>query len=237
MLMPNSILADGTRPRVIYTFTNLNCYDSICPHQFFRRYVKKDIPFVSTDAVDRGNNVHAAMEQRIAGGKPLPADMRQWEPLVAPFAARQAKAELKLAVSYTFQATDFRGRGAATPFVRGKADCVLVSGTRAYLADWKTGAKPREYPFELEVGAMLLKAQFPQLTTIMGSYIWLSQNAVGKTYDLSDTNKTFRKCCEIAQRIEQDRTFEKREGPLCSWCDVLDCENNRKARIVRTTGA
>ena len=176
-----------------------------------------------------GNEVHSAMEQRISGGKPLPESMRHHEPLAKPFADRGAKAEMKLAISYVGQPMDFWGKSQMQIFVRGKLDCVVLHGARAYMADFKTG-KRREDPFELEVGAMLLKARYPNLQTIVGTYIWLKENDVGKVHDLSDVNATFRKCHGIAKDIEQDRTFEKRPGPLCSWCDVLSCEHNRKPK-------
>jgi hypothetical protein len=215
-----------TRGRaLIHSYTSLNCYDSICPHQYQHRYILKDIPFKETPAMAHGTAVHSAMEKRIAGGKPLPETMRQWEPLAKPFADRGAKAEMKLALGYAGEPVDFWGK----PFIRGKLDCVLLNGTRAYMADWKTG-KPREDPFELQVGAMLLKAAYPNLQTIVGTYVWLKENDLGRVHDLSDTQAAWRKCNNIAEDIDHDRTFEKRPGPLCSWCDVLSCEHNRKPR-------
>jgi hypothetical protein len=210
---------------LIHSFTSLNCYDSICAHQYQHRYILKDLPFKETPAMALGNAVHSAMEQRIAGGKPLPVVLSHLEPLVKPFADRGAKAEMKLAINHTGQPTDFWSK----PFIRGKLDCVVLDSTRAYLADWKTG-KPREDPFELQVGAMLLKARYPDLRTIVGTYVWLRTEDLGVVHDLSDTDATFRRCRGITMAIDLDYTFEKRPGPLCGWCDVLSCEHNRKPR-------
>ena len=215
------------RVKIVYSYTNLNLYDSICPHQFQRRFITKDIPFTETPALKHGIQVHTAMEQRIAGGKPLPDAYRHWEPLAEPLARRKAKAEMQLAVDRQGKPVDFWGKGKDVPFIRGKADAVVLNGSRAYIADFKTGKK-REDPFELEVQAMLLKAQFPQLGTIIATYIWLKDSDVGQPHDVSNTGATFAKCSRIAQDIEQDRVYEKRSGPLCKWCDVVDCEYNRK---------
>jgi len=217
-----------TRPGIIFTYTNLNCYSSICPHQFWHRYILKTVPYKPTEAMQWGNDVHDAFQKRIQGGKPLPDTMRQWETLAAPFAERGAQTEVQLAVGYTYQETDYWGKGTQVPFVRGKIDCAVVNNTRAYMADWKTG-KRREDPFELEIGAMLLKARYPDLQIIIGTYVWLQDSDLGKPHDLSDTNKTFRKCQQIAQEISQDQVFEKRPGPLCGWCGVKTCEYNRNA--------
>jgi hypothetical protein len=211
-------------PALIHSYTSLNCYASICPHQYHRRYIAKDIPFKETEAMRYGTEAHSALEYRVSGGKPLPDEMRHWEPLAEPFAKRNAQTELKLAVNYEYKPVDFWAKDA---FLRGKADVVLRNGTRAHISDWKTG-RPREEPFELEVQALLLKALYPELELILGNYIWLKDCSVGKTHDLSDTSRTRNKVATIARAIEQDRTFEKRPGPLCGWCDVLDCEHNRK---------
>jgi hypothetical protein len=169
------------------------------------------------------------MEQRIQGGKPLPEDMRHWEPLVVPFADRGARAEIRLAINEYGEPTDYWGKQ-GQPWIRGKLDCVVLNHSRAYMADWKTSAKPRENAFELQIGAMLLNASFPNLTTIIGTYVWLAHCDVGTVHDVSDVKDTFRKCVSIIQQIQQDATFEKRQGPLCSYCDVGDCEFNRKPK-------
>jgi hypothetical protein len=171
-----------------------------------------------------GTEAHSALEYRVSGGKPLPDAMRHWELLAEPFAKRHAQTELKLAINYEFKPVDFWDKAT---FLRGKADVVLINGLRAYIADWKTG-KPREDPFELEVQALLLKAAYPNLELILGSYIWLRDCSVGRKHDLSDTSRTRNKVATIVRAIEQDRTFEKRPGPLCGYCNVLDCEHNRK---------
>src|SRR5216684_7202977 len=85
--------------KVVYSFTSLNCYDSICPYQFMRRYVAKDVPWVETTAMAKGNAIHSAFEMRIGGGKPLPDGMQQWEYFCMPFDNSGALVERKLAVN------------------------------------------------------------------------------------------------------------------------------------------
>jgi|SRR5215475_6318500 len=211
---------------VVYTYTNLNCYDKICAHQFYRRYIKRDIKFVETPAIKHGNAVHAAMEQRLVGQKPLPAQLRHHEELLTPFEREglTVHAELKLAIADLDKPIDFWHQDA---YLRGKLDCVLMDSDRAFMADWKTG-KIREDPFELEIGALLLQQNYPHIQYIIGNYVWLAENRVGKTHDLSNTAGTWNKVNAIAMQIERDRTWEKRPSGLCGWCDVMDCEYNQK---------
>jgi hypothetical protein len=213
---------------LVYSYTNLNCYNSICAHQFYRRYIKRDIPFVETPAVKHGNAVHAAMEQRLVGEKPLPAHLRHHEEILTPFKREglTLHAELKLAIADIDQPVDFWHKDA---YLRGKLDCVLMDSNRAFIADWKTG-KIRENPFELEVGALLLQINYPNIEYVVGNYVWLTENKIGKKHDLSDTAATWDKVNEIIMRIERDRSWEKRPSGLCGYCDVLDCEYNRKGK-------
>lgn len=219
----------------VWSYSSLNCYDDVCPYQFFRRYINKDIKFVESPEAAFGNAVHTAFEYRVGGQKPLPENMRQWESFAAPLDGRGAQVEMKMGVTISGQATDFFGKDV---WGRGKVDVVLVNGTTAYLPDWKSG-KPRENPFELEVNAVLVHAKYPQLKTIKGNYVWLKENRAGPVYDLSDTAGTWQKICGIAKRIEhskQTTQWEKKRGPLCAWCDCLDCENNTKAERLAREG-
>lgn len=213
------------RTVIVGSYTMMNTYANICPYQCYRRYVKKDIPYKATSAMEWGKTVHSAMEYRV-GGKPLPDNMRHWEPLVAPLAGR-AVGEQKLGITMQGQTTGFFDKNV---WIRTVVDTSLISGTTAYLQDWKTG-NAREEPFELETQAVLLHAKNPGLTKIVGRYAWLKENRLGEMHNLSDTTQAWNKVCTIMSEINQSRQmgkWEKRRGPLCGYCDVRDCEFNRK---------
>ncbi len=225
--MPN-LPAQMPKP-LVFSYTILNNYDNVCPYQTFRRYVKKDLPFVETEAMKKGNEIHSAMEYRI-GGKPLPNHMLHWEPLVSAVADRKAKAELKLGITAEGKPTDFFGRDV---WCRGKADAVMINGNSAFLIDWKSGGSKYENSFEIELQALLLKAANPHLTKVAGCYVWLAENRMGVTHDLSDFNSTWAKVNNIVEQIEDDMAsgeWEKRKGPLCGYCPCTDCEHHHVAR-------
>lgn len=211
---------------LVWSYTLLHTYRSICAHQAFRRFLLKDIPFQETLAMKRGNEVHSAMEYRVSGGKPLPADMRQWEPLAAAFDGKGAKVENWVGITIEGKACDSR---AGNVWGRGKIDLYIVKDTTAFLLDYKTG-KVREEPFELEVQSVFLHAKFPQLKKIMGQYAWLAENRIGKMYDLSNTAETWQTICATVRAIQSNRRpdgFDKKQSGLCGWCPVTDCEYNR----------
>jgi hypothetical protein len=214
-----------TRP-IVGTFTLLNTYLNICPHQASKRYIEKVIPFSETPEIRFGNQVHTAFEHRIRGGKPLPADMQQWEGFARPFDGKQVEVEQKLGVTLQGKPT---GSYSNEDFVRGKLDLTAVAGAVGYMADWKTGNSKYESPFELEIGAMLLHAKYPQLKKIVGQYVWLKENRLGTVYDLSNTAGTWQYVYRTMMQVKVDQQageFEKRKGPLCKWCPVFACEHN-----------
>jgi len=207
----------------VFSFTVINTF-LICAHQMYRRYVKKDVVFKGTPESEWGNQVHSAFEYRL-GGKPLPTNMVQWEPLVAPLDGLGARAEVKLGITAQGKPTGFFDENV---WLRGKADVIAISGTACFLPDWKTG-KPREEPLELAVNAMLVHAHNPYLRTFTGSYVWLKENRMGVPHDVSDTNSTWAKVNNIVEDIKdcmQSGDWHKRKSPLCGWCDVFDCEHN-----------
>jgi hypothetical protein len=221
----------------VFTYSNLNCYEDVCPHQFYRRYLAKDLgPFVETEAIKEGNDIHAAFELRVGGGKPLPDRFRQWEHFARPLdnlpGTPKIKVEMKLGITAQGKSCDFFD---ANVFGRGKADVVVINGDRAAMIDWKGGGNSKyEKPFELEIHALMLRARYSNLTSIVGQYAWLKENRMSQTYDLSDFGGTWARVNNIVERIKDDVVageFKKRPGPLCggAWgsCPVVDCEHRK----------
>ena len=216
------------RRPLIFSYTFLDTYENKCPYLAAQRYIYRTVKYVETPEMKRGNEVHAAFEHRIGSGKPLPDDMRQFEPFAVAFDGKGAKTEQKLAITAEGYSCGYWSDKPQV-WLRGKLDTALMNGTVAYLIDWKTGNPKYEDRFELDVGALLLHAANPQLTKIVGQYAWLRENRLSQPYDLSDTSATWRKVNAIAARIEADKangTFEKKQSPLCRFCELYTCENN-----------
>ena len=215
------------RRRIVFTYTMLSAYKN-CAHAMYRRYVKKDIPYVETPEMKWGTDVHSAFEHRIGSGKPLPVAMQCWENFATPYDGRGAIVEQKLGLTREGRSTGFWDNDC---WFRGKVDLSIFTGTKAYISDLKTGGSKYEDPFELEVGALLLKAKYPEIASVKGHYIWLKENRAGQLYDLSRFADTWREINRLVAKIEADRVsgeFEKHRSGLCFWCDVKDCEHNSK---------
>lgn len=212
---------------LVYSYTLLNQYRN-CAHAAYRKYVKRDIPWVQSEAAKHGDEGHQAMERRIGSRQQLPEKFIQAEKHAAAFDGRNALVEQKLAMTREGRVT---GYWDADCFFRGKADTVVRQGTKAYIRDWKFGSSKYEDPFELETNALLLKVKYPELELVRGDYCYIKEDRVGQSYDLARFQDTWNEIMRLVALIEADRAsgeFEKRRSGLCGWCDVKDCENNRK---------
>jgi hypothetical protein len=213
----------------VASHTFLNDWNN-CPHKAFRKSIKKDLPkFVQTDAMKWGNEVHSAFEVRIKHGTKWPAGMEKYESIAAPLVAAGATAEKMLGITHAGVCCDFF---APDIWLRGKIDSTIAKGEVAAIFDWKTG-KRREEKAELLTHAVLLKAWQPTIQKVTAHYVWLQDNEVGKAHDVSDTETKLteiRSTMDDVARCISDQDFPKRPNPLCGWCDVLDCEFNRKGR-------
>jgi hypothetical protein len=205
-----------------------------CPHKAFRKSIKKDLPkFVHTKESKWGDEVHTAFEVRIKHGTAFPAEMAKYEAIAAPLVAAGAVAEKMLGITVDGKLCDFFAPGV---WLRGKIDATVAKGDTAAIFDWKTG-KRREERDELDIHAVLLKAWQPTVQRVVGSYVWLQDNEVGKPWDVSATGKTL---AEIRSTMDQVANcieiedFPKRPNPLCGgeWgsCPVEDCEFRRGPR-------
>lgn len=228
------------RRQLVYSFSMLNAYRSVCPQQMFQTYIARTIPYEETPERKKGNDLHKAMEMRVPGGKPLPDGMQQYETFAAAFDGRNAISEPELAITRYRQPCGYWDDKIQDPhkrvFLRGRADVVVVGDETAYLADWKTGNDNIKYedPFELAVQALLLQAKAPQMKRIVGQYIWLKTMRLSQMYDLSDTDATWNTVNQLVQSIEADRArgvFEKKRSGLCGYCGHKECENWRPRNV------
>jgi len=213
---------------MIGTFTMLSSFLN-CEHAMYRRYIKKDQPYVESKEMAWGNAVHSAFEHRIGAQKPLPDGMRQWECFAAPFDGKLPQVEQKLGITRTRKATGFWDKDV---WFRCKIDVNVCAADTAFIGDFKTGGSKYEDPFELEIGALLLKAKRPAITRAAGSYIWLKENRMGQCYDLSDFDGTWNRIKDLMSQIEarKPEEFVKNKSGLCGWCSCKDCENHYVAR-------
>ena len=212
------------------SFTSANNFKT-CKKKFFHTYVARDVSFDFTPAMEHGIRVHKAFEDRLKKGHSFAGEFSHYEPFVrALFDAKNEDMlmliEQRLAV-----------RADGTPcgsfdtdcFWNGRVDVALCGDKACVIFDWKTG-KEREDPWELQVQAVLVYAAYPHLKVFKGHYVWLKNDAVGESHDLSDLHLTWTEMKALHQMVQRSldtNYFPEQEGPLCKFCPVYQCQFNK----------
>lgn len=211
-----------------------------CPHQAYHRYVAKTLPYVESPEMAWGNKVHAALEHHIKSGTTLPDEMAAATGLAKQFRDMSkvvaVRCELQLAMTVDGHPCDYKDYD--NVWFRGKLDCVTRTDAWAWMVDWKTG-NPREDPFELECGALLLKVNRPELADIKGEYFWLKTGSAGLRYTLNDHARYYAKLVNLRRDAEtylQSGEWPKKKSPLCGWCAVRSCEHNTMDKRLAREG-
>ena len=207
-----------------FAYTKLKAFET-CPKQGQARYITKEYPFVKTDAMEYGIEVHQLLKDYINDNVPFPPDYAWLEQFV-PIRSDDTElftSELGLGITKDFSPCSFYD---ADCFFRGYLDVLHIEGDLAVIVDWKTG-KPYEDPDELMLHAMLAKAHYPQVKHWRGYYTWLKTKQIGEIHTLSPA-VTYRNLIKRVERVESHKEFGDffaNKNPLCPWCDLESCHN------------
>lgn len=222
----------------IWSYSFLSDYQ-ICPSRAFHKFVAKDVGFEDTPALRWGNTCHNGMDKRISAGVPLASEKdaegneigpAKFEHFAKAFNGLRVETETRMGVRRNGTVCGFYD---ADCYGHMKVDLVYTPGDfTARLFDWKTGKK-REDPWELRLQALFVQARDPELRIIKGWYVWLGEGPAGKLgacHDLSDVERTWAEVDSMMHTITNYAAINhwpKKEGPMCKWCAVKQCEFNR----------
>ncbi len=203
-----------------------------CPRRFWHKNIKKDIPFVPNAAMERGTQLHLALEKFLKGeSNELPNEL-----LYGQIEANrllkfpEVKAELEFTFDENLKLISWFSKNA---WIRIKIDAVAADGAMAEAIDWKTGKKKPD-SYQLAMYAWCLMQTRPELDLVLTKYIWLDQSdETREAYFRSDMDNVFT-CIqddmkELNKREPKDiEQWEKNKGWLCGYCEVprSKCENS-----------
>lgn len=211
--------------KLTFSYSLLAQFDN-CPEAARHLFILRD--YKKSYTVEEGIDIHKAMESRIRYQHALPQPLAIMEPYVQSLErAGQPIPELSLAVTKDMRPSGFWVDQA---YLRGKFDVVLRTGPTAFLGDWKSG-KVREASDQLEIGAMLLMATYPEIEQVVGANIWLKKPGPGTPYSFhrKTLDTTWLKWLKRMQAIESKDSnvpWETRDSPLCNYCPVSVCSHN-----------
>lgn len=205
-----------------WTYSALESFET-CPKKHYHTRVARDFKELPNESAAWGDRVHAALEQRVLNGTPLPEGMTQWETLAAKLAALPGKkfTEMKAGIDSGFAPADYK-----SSWSRGKVDLIVVHGPKALVLDYKTGKQKLTKQLALYAGYVF--SLFPDVEEVEAGFVWLKDRKISKeTYYRSGVASIWQhflprvKKLEVA--FEKDLWPERPSGLCRGWCPVKTC--------------
>ena len=200
-----------------------------------------------SDALEFGNAVHKAMENRIMKGTPIPVhlqaelkgSMEAWCHRVlggfkdaADFQTQTGGiliGEQQLAMGEDFQECGWFDK-TTNVWLRAKIDVTKIQGPVAFLPDWKTGNISDRESEQLAISAAMIFAKYPQVQVVRTKFVWLKEDAE-TTLDIKrEQMPEF--WAGILPEVNAYRAavtnmdMPAKPSGLCGWCPVHTCSHH-----------
>lgn len=220
------------KPVLPWSYSSFDAYNT-CPRRFYETRIAKNFVEEESEQMRWGTLVHEALEHRVRDSTPLPHGMAKFEPYALAVASSPGEiyCEVKLAVDQTLGPAEF---GADTAWCRGVEDFLVINGSKAVSGDWKTG-KVKPASKQLELSALRVFANFPEVELVTTSFVWLAFGQVTKaSYRRDQSSALWDGFIEGVDRMlwsEAHNVWPAKRSGLCkNWCPVVTCPHNGKYR-------
>lgn len=215
-----------------WSWSALDSYES-CPRRHHLVKVIKAFPEVQNAQMVAGQKFHKAMELRVERDKSLPADMKQYEPIVARLLRAgeggTIQAERKIGLTKDFQPCEYFAKDV---WLRTVVDCQIDKGQNAMVLDWKTGKKKTDGYDQLALTAAVKFAVNPELEKVITAYVWFQDPdpITSETFVREDVPGIWKNLLPRVAKIEQSlatNIWPAKQSGLCrAHCPCINCEFN-----------
>lgn len=212
----------------------------VCPRKHYYVDIKKNHQELRSQALDDGDFIHKAMEERCRDGKPLPPAIQEYEA-----EARKALdvtpegsivlVEERAAIRQDFSSCGYFDKGVWLRMKIDFAKIAPVAGVMrmASLRDWKTG-KVVDDSEQLALTAQWVFSKWPTVEVVTCRYIWLGNQAETKLElvrsDMADLWRGLWPELQMYEEATRSENFPPKPGRLCkNYCPVVSCEFHGKA--------
>lgn len=219
-----------------WSHSALESYEN-CPKQYHATKILKRYPFVETQEVIWGREVHSAFENFLLYASPLRADLQMHQDFLQSFKDQpgELKGEERIALDTSMQRCDYFDKQRQV-WYRGQIDAVkrdFASGV-SHILDHKTGKVKNDFA-QLKGFAMFELLTQPQIHTVKVEFYWTQiRGANGETYTRADLPALIGFFTPKLHRFADAHLrgdFPAKTSGLCNgWCPVTDCEFWRPRR-------
>jgi len=197
-----------------------------CPRRYHDIDVAKIYGEEKSEALDYGNRVHKAFEQRIKAGVPFTAEFAEFEDAALKLLQVPGKVmvEQQLAIKQDFSACTWFDK---QTWFRSIADFLAVNGPVALAIDYKTG-KILEDSEQLALMAECVFSHYPDVLAVRTEFWWLKDDAATKqVFYRKDRAATWQGIMPEVNQLKaahETNTFPPKPNGLCKkYCIVTGC--------------
>ena len=215
-----------------WSYSALKQYEN-CPRQYHEIRVLKNYLVTENEAMRYGTEVHKALEDYVAEGKPLAKNYQRFKEMVDPLVDIPGTKypEHEMALTHSREPCDFH---AEHRWVRGICDLLIVDGNYAFVVDYKTGSNKYPDTKQLKLMAVMAFVCFPKVNKIKAGLLFCMKNSfVQESYTREDIHKSWKSFQTPLDRLtisyDYD-TWTPNPTPLCGWCPVETCSHHRPRR-------
>jgi CRISPR/Cas system-associated exonuclease Cas4 (RecB family) len=217
---------------VVWSFSSLKTFQQ-CPKKYYHTKVAKDVVEPPTQATLYGSAAHTVAEEYIRDDKPIPekfAYMRSTLEALKDIPGEKL-CEVKLGLTKDLEPCEF---SAPNVWWHGIADLVVINRETgvAHSVDYKTSKSARYADVkQLDLVACGLFAKFPEIKRVRSALIFVvSKEFVKAEHHAEMAKKYIEAPAQDVARIEaalENGVWNPKQGPLCKFCSVRQCEYNR----------
>ncbi len=213
-----------------WSYSKLKNYRT-CPRRYYDIDVQKLYGEETSEALDYGNKVHKAWEDRISKGVPFTPEFAAFEEAAQRLLKVPGKimVEQQLAIREDLVACTWFDK---KTWYRSKADYLAINGPVALAIDYKTG-KILEDAEQLALMAECVFSHYPEVQAVRTEYWWLADDAATK--EIFYRNKRHETWARILPKVNELKaahdttTFPPKPNGLCrKHCIVTGCPNYGK---------
>lgn len=203
-----------------------------CPKRYYEVDVTKHFQEDESDILKWGNQVHAAMAQRLLPSQvTLPVAMEQYEPWALKIESIPGNrlVEQKYAIDELMQPVEWFARDV---WFRGIADVLVLATPVAIAIDWKLG-KILEDSQQLALMAACVFAHYHDIQAVRTEFVWLKDDATTREdFKRSDLPKIWLNVMPRVKELKhahETMQFPVKPSRLCrNYCPVSSCEHHGK---------
>ena len=202
-----------------------------CPKKYYHLKVVKDVKEPMSTALVFGNKVHEAAEVYVKDNKKLPDELTYIGGMLDKLRHIDGDKLCEYRMGLT-KDLDPCGFFDDNVWWRGIADLIILSDSKAYLVDYKTGKSSRYADIkQLEILSLAMFKHFPKIKKVKAGLLFvISKDFIKANYKKEDQEINWQYWLDNTKYLEdsiKSNVWNAKPNFTCkNYCAVLSCPHN-----------